>query len=155
MTRIPEDLESRHHGEQLMKPNAITRFDRDVCRMVAQVAERAVREALAPYGLNVRVHGGSFGDGFYAMKIEAAVVQAGGLVLDRDADAFLKLANLYGFEAADLGRTFEDVGHTWKVAGLKPKSDRFPVLVEREDGKRFKYPADRVLRGLGRAVPAA
>lgn len=136
----------------MAKVQKVTQFNRATCRAIAEVAERAVQQALEPYGLKVRVGGGTFDFGSYTMKVEAAVVQSDGFVLTKEVGDFKALATVYGFEEADLGRTFTDAGHTWKVVGLKPTSDKFPVLVEREDGRRFKFPTARVLRGLGRPI---
>lgn len=131
----------------------VERFDKPTANMVVKVAEQAVRDALAPFGLQVRRRAGTYTGGSFVMKIEAFTVSEGGLANSKEAEDFRANAVLFGFQEDDLGRTYTDrKGQVWKVVGLLPRR-KFPVMVERSDGQRYTMPAAQVLRGLGREVP--
>lgn len=91
------------------------------------------------------------------LKLEcAAPGKSGGPIVDKDVAAFRNLAKVYGFDVSDLGGVFVSPfnGERFKIAGLLPKSRKYPVLVERVgDGKRFKYPLAAVLKAIGRKPP--
>lgn len=62
-------------------------------------------------------------------------------------------------EKADLGRTFVFKGRRHVIRGLKIGSKTMPVIAEREDGKRFKFPAEAVksppgLQSIELRIPA-
>ena len=50
--------------------------------------------------------------------------------------------------ASETGSFRDRRGRVYTVTGLKPGNPKFPVMVTRDDGKKFKYPASAVIRGL-------
>ena len=49
------------------------------------------------------------------------------------------------YDLPELGSEFVDRGETFTITGLNPRSTKYPVLVTRADGKRFKFPVITVL----------
>ena len=62
--------------------------------------------------------------------IEAAVRGPGGIVMGREAEAFLVNALQFGFELTDLGRDFQHVDNWYRIVGMKPRS-KTPVICQR------------------------
>jgi len=54
-----------------------------------------------------------------------------------DMQEFNLTKNIYGFKG-NIGDTYNDGNHTFKVIGLDSRKPKYPVILEREDGKRFK-----------------
>jgi len=64
--------------------------------------------------------------------IEAAVRGAGGVVMGREAEAFLMNALQFGLEVTDLGRDFQHFDKWYRIVGMKPRS-KTPVICQRID----------------------
>jgi hypothetical protein len=64
--------------------------------------------------------------------VEAAVRGPGGVVMGREAEAFLQNAMQFGLEMTDLGRDFEHFDKWYRIVGMKPRS-KSPVVCQRID----------------------
>ena len=115
----------------------ITQFDRATCRMVSQAIEKAVQGVAEEFGIGIRRGRGTFSGPTFTMKLECGIKE-NGEVLTKEAQDFKQLASAYGLKPTDLGRTFCLRGNSYKIVGLKARSTKYPILVERADGKRFK-----------------
>ena len=80
------------------------------------------------------------------IKLEVTVPTALGAT--REAQDFSINATAWGLKPADLGRPFYANGQRYTIIGAKPRATRYPILVERHDGKRFKFAAHTVRQGL-------
>lgn len=63
---------------------------------------------------------------------------------------FRSLAPIYGLKPEDLGRTFA-VSHGWrggstqyKITGISGWKSKYPIIAERSDGRKFRFPLDTV-----------
>lgn len=102
--------------------------------------------------LGVTITLGTFRYGPDEVRIQASVTQEG---LDAHAVAFKRHAADFDLKGADLGAEVTLNGRKCRLVGIKPKSRKYPILVERvSDGKRFKFPASSVLKALDRKVPS-
>lgn len=64
--------------------------------------------------------------------VEAAVRGASGIVMGREAEAFLLNAMQFGLEVTDLGRDFEHFDNWYRIVGMKARS-KTPVVCQRID----------------------
>ena len=92
--------------------------------------------------------------------VEAAVRGAGGIVMGREAEAFLMNAMQFGLEVTDLGRDFQHFDKWYRIVGMKPRS-KTPVICQRIDPQsKFQslFPAHVVRHYLekegGRNLPS-
>ncbi len=92
--------------------------------------------------VNITVGGASYSESNATFKVEVALVGTDGEVKSKTAEDFKTFAVLFGLDPDVLGKTFKNGGHTFKICGLKGRSVKYPVLAEREDGKKFKFGAD-------------
>lgn len=63
--------------------------------------------------------------------VEAAVRGEGGIVMGREAEAFLANAIQFGLEPGDLGRDFEHFDKWYRVIGMNPRKAKAPVICQR------------------------
>ncbi len=101
--------------------------------------------SLNPYSLpnlKIEVGNASFTESNVTFKVEVALVGKGGEIKTKEAESFKAFASLYGMKAEDFGKSFTTGGHTYKIVGLKTSRHKLPVVVEREDGRKFKFGAD-------------
>jgi hypothetical protein len=64
--------------------------------------------------------------------------------LDTAGEDFKRYASRYGLQATDLGRSFTQRRSTFTIVGLVPSRPKYPILVENQNGKRYKFPASKV-----------
>jgi len=94
--------------------------------------------------LKIQVGNASYTESNIIYKVEVALVGKNGEVKSKEAESFKLFATAYGLKAEDFGKSFKSNGHTYKICGLKTKSGKYPVLAEREDGRKFKFGADYI-----------
>jgi hypothetical protein len=125
-------------------------MDKPKARLMRENLATMFAEFDKKFDVKTTVGNASFTATNIVFKIEFAEKTADGQVLNREAEAFKRNAKFYGFDADDFGKTFIFRREGYKISGLKPKSYRFPILGTRADGKTFKFPANDVLRALGK-----
>lgn len=92
-------------------------------------------EAVAErHGLVVSVGGGSFSSSSYRPKVEFKTVGEDGVPED-----FAATARLLGLPEDCYGKTFTNRGRAFTVRGFNLRAKRYPVLVERDDGRTYKF----------------
>lgn len=89
--------------------------------------------------LKIHVGNATYTESNATLKVEVSLVGKDGEVKTKDAEHFKTYAILYGLKEEDFGKSFKSNGHTYKIVGLKTKSGKYPVIAEREDGKKFKF----------------
>lgn len=137
------------------KTPKLTRFDRDVCRLLKAELETMLKALEEKFGVKAEVGRMGFSDTSVKIPIEVSVIGEGGIALDRNAQSFKTLATLYGLQADDLGREFRVRGEAFRITGLNTRSDKMPVQgVRVRDGVGFKFPVKFILAVLGRPARA-
>lgn len=128
----------------------MTESSRAYAKRITTEAVEAVQAAL---GDAVHVERGrvTYDDNAVTMKIVVSRVDAEtGEAMTPARRDFERYCGIFGLEPGDLGATFKSRGRTYTIVGLKTRARTYPILAERDDGQSFKFPADAVLRGLGR-----
>ena len=128
-------------------------MDRTLARKISQEAEVALKAIADKHGLTVKWKGGSIVDTSAVLKFEFSDMTPEGLVLNKDAVAFLDNCERWGFTEDDLGREFDYAGEKRKIVGLRPRSPKYPIIVECADGKVVKMPLGMVKICLGHLSP--
>ena len=126
---------------------------RAACKVIREEMEAVL--ATLDLGVHFEVGRMTYGANGITAKVTVSHIGDDGTAMTPDRQAFIDCATRLGLVASDLDREFIDhTGDTWKVVGMKPKSHKYPILVENARGKVFKFPADRVRVGLLREVTA-
>lgn len=128
-------------------------FDRSTCRVLSEIAEKAVAEKLKELGhdgLTVRAGAGNYTSTSFSLKLEFATKAADGTVMTREAQAFKANAAFFRLRADWLGKEFTSRDVRYRIIGLKPNAPKFPVIAERvRDSRPFKFPAGVVRAAMG------
>ncbi len=119
----------------------MAQIDRNTCKQITADAQAALNAVAEKYGLTVKVSGGTYVDTSFRTKVEF-------LTADAAEQDWRRVAALVGLHPDDFGRSFTVHGDTYRVVGINLRAQRFPVIAEREDGRRFKFAATAVQRNL-------
>jgi len=82
--------------------------------------------------LAIAVDTTKYSDNNAVITIEAAERSPDGVIMGRDAEAFLDRAVEFALQPTDLGLEFKHFDKRYRIVGMKPRS-RAPVLCERID----------------------
>lgn len=121
-------------------------MDKQKAKLIRNAAETALAAVAEQFGVVITYKGGSFDPGQLTAKFEFAEVASDGVAQTREATDFKRYAKSFGLEPDLLGTSFSYSGDHYTIVGMKPRAPKFPVIAERTDGKRFKFPADVVSR---------
>ena len=121
---------------------------RQKAKDLRELIQNALNGVAGPAGVDIRVGNCRFGTDA-TFQVIVSEVAADGTVKTREADDFRMLASSYGLEPEDLGRSFRSNGDRYTIAGLKPRSRKYPILAKRGDGKIYKFGAQNVKVMLG------
>lgn len=126
----------------------ITTFDKATVRSLTIEIEAALQSVADAHGVSIKRGSASFDQSTIKLSIQIATIDDSGMVSTREAMKFPTFCKMFNLDPEDLGKTFHDQGRLFTVTGLKPGNPKFPVMVKRDDGREYKYPASTVVRGL-------
>jgi hypothetical protein len=126
----------------------IKTFDRTSLRLLRAPIEEALKGIETEYGISIKLGNASYNPSNATFKLELATVGADGTAISKEATALKTYGVMFGLPKDSFEQTFNEGKHTFKIIGLRTKASRYPVLVERADGKVFCYPVDRVAKAL-------
>ena len=117
-------------------------------------------EVAKTHGLTVE--GGDLNDidlrhGFN-ISFRVGIPMADGAIYSPEKAMFEVLAQHFGLELSDYGRSFRARGEMYRIIAINPNRPKYPISVERvADGRGFKFPAEDVVMFInnakGRFVP--
>lgn len=114
----------------------IEKFTPSICKQIDNDVVDALKSVEAKWGIKFNVGGGTYSDDTFTTKLKIAL--AGVDVAKKEWDRY---CYRFGLKPEDYGSMFESRGTTFKVVGLKPKSRRYPIIGENDNGMRYKFPA--------------
>lgn len=123
-------------------------MDKQFANALAREAEEVLQVLAEKHGLTVKWKGGTIDGPSVTMKMEFAETGEAGVIMSREAVDFQRYAVRYDLDPDDLGAAFMASMGRVVIVGLKPRATKMPILVETEDGKRYKMAAEAVKRGL-------
>jgi hypothetical protein len=112
-------------------------------KQIAPQLDAELDSVFAKYGLKVRQRRATTDPSLGLVKFsielaDTALKTKGGETTTPEAECFKQMARMFGLKPEWLGRTFVMHGMEYKVAGLRHKATKNPVMIERtKDGKRF------------------
>jgi len=122
-----------------------TKITRDFLRAINDDLAKAIKAIGEKHGCTLSIGRGTYDDSTAKLAIHIALPDADGNARTKDAIAFERDAFVFGFEPSDLGREFAINGSHYAIAGLKPRSPRFPIIArDVSTGKLYKFPANTV-----------
>jgi hypothetical protein len=123
----------------------IKQFDAVTLNALRVELNQALAGISEKYGITVEAGRASYNGPNATFKVELSTVKDDGVVMTREATAFLQYAKLLGLQATDLGREFEVGGKRYKIRGYNPRKSRYPFLAESViDGKIYGFGEDLI-----------
>jgi hypothetical protein len=120
----------------------IKQFTRANLKPLEDAIVKALQPVAEEFGIKIARGSGSFSPTDYTMKVVCSVKNQDGTYDTPDRTAFKKYARMYGFEPEDLDLKFTWNNSDYRIAGMKPRSKKYPIICERADGKKFKFGPD-------------
>lgn len=115
-------------------------MDRDKARKVSEAMQEALGLIEKDFGVKFKVGNGTYNESGVTFKVEAAELSKDGLVLGKETVHYRQFQKRYGLP--DLWTVVSFGGKQYKIVGLKPRADKFPVLAQR-DGRTFKLSVEQ------------
>jgi len=131
----------------------ITKLDKPTVKYIGKRLKTALKPLAEELGVMIDIGRCTFQASNCRFQLKVAVLDSSGKPITEEIDSFGSNAKLFGFEPADLGKEFTLQGQSYTICGLKPKSRKYPVIAQSENGKNYKFACRTVLRALGREVP--
>ena len=128
--------------------NKISSFDRPTVQKLRKSLQATLDSIGKANGICLTLGNIRFDRGQFRTKLTAYVVPDGvnptsdpqAIREMSYADAWRRQAPFYGFLLEHLGKTVTHNGSRYTIAGLKPTSRKYPIMMKRDDGKMFKFP---------------
>ncbi len=133
--------------------NKITKLDRPTVKYIRKRLEAAVKPLAEELGVVIDLANCTFKTNNCRFQLKVAVLDPDGKAMTEESESFRSSAKLFGFEPDDLGKEFMYRRQSYTICGLKPKSRKYPVIGQSDNGKNYKFACQTVLRALGREVP--
>lgn len=128
----------------------ITAFDKSSVRTAADKLLAALKPVAEELGLHFAYKGSTISPKSAILKFELATVDESGTAETQERTDFKQYASLFGLQPSDLDREFTSGGRTFRIAGLRPRATKKPIIVERE-GQQYIFTAEAILQLLGRS----
>lgn len=124
-----------------MSNAAVKSIDRNLLKKVNTDVSKALDEIAQKYGLKYQHKSGSFDEHQFTGRFQFCVVAEGGLSAG-DKEEFELYASRFGLAPDMFGKTYQEDGFTYTVAGLNLRAPKNCVRLERCDGASYKCSAD-------------
>ena len=118
-------------------------FDKPAVRLLRQQIQAKLNELGEALDFDIQLGSARFTPNNVTFKMEVAKIGDDGVVVNKLATDFNRLAPMYGLTPGHLNKEFTVDGKTYKIAGCKPRCTRYPIMCER-NGKMYKFSAHAV-----------
>ncbi|MBC8428244.1 hypothetical protein H8D04_00030 [bacterium] len=119
-------------------------LDRNTVKMISNDIEKALGDVANKYNVVINRGNASFTSDNMTLKLNVSTIGNDGNVMTKEATDFNTYASMYGITKS-LGDVVNYMGGEYKIVGFKPRSKKYPVIVEKlNDGGRYKFPVDIV-----------
>ena len=120
---------------------------KDKARLITADVLAALGEVATKHGVTFAYKGGNFTEANLMMRIEAAVVQADGVVTTRTSEDYTNFCGMYGLSPNWLNQKFTSGGLEFEIVGLNTRRSKNPVEAKQtRNGKIYIFKADSIQR---------
>jgi hypothetical protein len=122
----------------------IRQIDKPTIRTINTDIINAIQSVAEKHRVVIQFGNTSYTSKNYTSKLNVSIVE-GGTVITKEAESY----NRYSFGLTnELNSYFKDWnGNTWKIIGAKPRSSKYPIIVENERGTKYKMSVEQIKRG--------
>lgn len=124
-------------------------LDRKLVQNISNDIEFALGDVENKYNVKITRGNASFGISNMTLKLNVSKVGVDGTVMTKEATDFNTYASMYN-TTSKLGDIISHLGEDYKVIGWKPRSRKYPVLVEKiSSGGKYKFPVSLLPKKSG------
>ena len=124
-------------------------LDRNTVKLISSAIEKALDDVATKYGVVITRGRASYTSDNMTLKLNVSTIDNDGSVMTREATDFNTYASVHGITKS-LGDVITHMGHNYKIIGFKPRSTKYPVIMEKiTDGKKYKFPVNMINSPLG------
>jgi len=121
------------------------KFTKENCQMLGTEIEQALQQVAMEHNVVIKRGNGRFTPNNFTLKLEISAIDETGVTQTRERSDWETSAFLYGLDKDWLDKEFIFNGERYKVAGIKPKSRKYPVLAQHQiTGKHYKFTPDLI-----------
>ncbi len=121
---------------------------RQLLKILREEIDQALKTVGEKHGLEFQAGSASFSGNNFTFKLAGSMIGEDGKAVTKEVETFKAFAKLYGLQPEDLGKEFTRHGRRFTICGLKMSAKKYPIMATRDDGERFKFPAEDVVRLL-------
>jgi len=120
-------------------------LDRNTVKTISEDIMEALKAVSLKHGVQFSYKGGTFSTTSAKLRIEAAVVGDGGVVITSERRDFPVYAKMFGLQPEWLDKTFVHGNASYTITGLSTRKRTNPVNCRNErTGKTYVFPANTV-----------
>jgi len=124
----------------------VAEFNKMTAMQMRKVLEAKFAEIEAETGVKLKIGNIAYSQNTFRTKLEAVIAAKE----DENAQVdWNRKCVFYGLTSADFGRTFTSMGITMTLVRIDTKKYKMPIICNGNDGKQYKFAADRVKMQLG------
>jgi len=128
----------------------ISAFDRAALQKLRPELEAALVAVAAKHGITAKVGSCTFSPAEAKFKLIVTTAGVDHEKAEAERQLFVDMAPAYGLKPEWFGGVCEINRKPYKIVGIKPQSRSYPVICERIDGKRFKFPTYAITAAFAR-----
>jgi len=122
-------------------------IDKPMLRVLRTEIDEAVESLGKKYGVTIRTGNCSFNPIEATFKLKVVTTNTK-VVEEKKQNDFARYAKMFGLKESDLGREFRVGGVVYTITDIAPNRSKFPILGQRNDGRKFKFKAETVIERL-------
>lgn len=115
----------------------IQKFNKQNLPSVRTDISKALKDVEEKFGINISLGNISFGSDEFTVKMTVGIGKPGEGLSKMEKD-FIDNKDYFGIRF-DLNYSFTSQGKTYKVVGLAPRSNKYPVLAQNSKGNVYKF----------------
>jgi hypothetical protein len=124
-------------------------MDRTKAKNISDEAMRVLSEHFGRQGIKITVGSGKFDSTSLTTHFTFNEPSIDGTFVTKEERDYKAYASMLGLDSVPFGTMFHTQGATYTVCGLKPRSDKYPVLAKcYQNGKTYKFAPHTVLHAL-------
>ena len=121
-------------GQQITK-NLMETFQNELNEAITELAEK---HCLSFEGTRIR-----WSDEVMKVTAKIEAISESGEPAD-----FARYSDMFGLPPNSYGATFWSRGQLFPICGLNPRGRKYPIIAKKDDGSRYKFNAEEVIRKL-------
>ncbi len=115
-------------------------INRNMVKNIASDIESSLKNVEKKYNVKITRGNATFGTSNMTLKMNISMIGNDGTVLTKEASDFKTYASIHNV-TSKVGDIINHLGVDYKVIGWKPRSTKYPILMEKvSNGGRYKFP---------------